>query len=104
AADPHREGLTAGVALAQAGAAALAAQAANLAGVGIAAMRASRAIRPKPGLDIGKSSILVMEMRGGKDRIGHGNLLWPQYYTYGVGLSSVTSPVSAHRSRWRHGR
>jgi len=70
-ADPHGKGLAAGVALAEAGTAALAGQAANGLLINVSAMRANRAFRPKVGFDEGKSGFLVVEMRGGQNGMGH---------------------------------
>jgi hypothetical protein len=63
-ADPHREGLSAGVAFAQAGAVGLAGQPADGLLVDIAAMGANWAFRPQMSLDIGESGIFVVKMRG----------------------------------------
>jgi hypothetical protein len=70
-ADPHGKSLAAGVALAEAGAAALAGQATNALLIPIAAMRADRAFRPQMRLDIGKSGFLVVEVGDGKNGISH---------------------------------
>ena len=80
-ADPHREGLTAGVALAQAGARGLAVQPADLVARGLA-MRADRAVRPKLLFDVLKSRFFVVEPQIGKDRFRHG-------------LSPLAKPVAA---------
>lgn len=92
AADPHGKGFAAGIALVEAGAAGLAGQTANALAIAIAAMRTNRPIPPQVSLDIGESGFLIVKMGGGQNRAGDGNLLWPQHYTYGLGLSSVTSP------------
>jgi hypothetical protein len=81
AADPHGEGLAAGVALSQAGTAALAGQAADALFIAIAAMGANRAFRPQVSLDIGKSGFLIVKWGADKTGLAIGNLLWPQYYT-----------------------
>ena len=85
-ADPHGEGLAAGVALPQAWAAALASQAADPLVIAIAAMGANRAFRPQMGLDVGKSCFLIVKMRGGQNWIGHGNLPMASilYLVFGV--------------------
>jgi hypothetical protein len=70
-ADPHGEGLAAGVALPQAGAAGLASQAANALLVTIAAMRANRAFRPQVSLDIGESGFLIVKIALDENRLGH---------------------------------
>ena len=70
--DPHGKGLAAGVALSQAGAAGFAGQAADALAIGVAAMRAYRAIRPQVSLDVSESGFLVVKMRGGQDGMGHG--------------------------------
>src|SRR5262245_59671387 len=81
AADPHGEGLTARVTLSQAGTASLAGQAADSFVVAVAAVRARRPAGPQMRFDVGKSGFLVVEVRGRKDRMSHGNLLWTQPYT-----------------------
>ena len=73
-ADPHREGLAAGVALPQARTAGLARQAADPLFIAIAAMRANRAFGPKVGLDVGESGFLVVEMGGGQNGLGHAEI------------------------------
>jgi hypothetical protein len=74
-ADPDSEGLPAGVAFPQAGAVALAARAADPSLIGVLAMRANRAIRPKLRLDIGEGGILVVKMIGIENRTSHGKSL-----------------------------
>jgi hypothetical protein len=57
AADSHGEGLTAGIAFAESGAAALAVQSANPLAIHVPAMGANRPFRPQVSLDIGESRI-----------------------------------------------
>src|SRR6202042_3665390 len=71
AADPHGEGLAAGVALPQARAGGLAVQAANPLPVAIAAMRANRAFWPQVSLDIGESRVFVVKVGLGENGLGH---------------------------------
>jgi hypothetical protein len=71
-ADPHGEGLPAGVALAQARAGSLASKAADLV-AGRLTMRANRAIRPKLAFDVLESGILVVEAIIGKNGFSHDN-------------------------------
>ena len=71
-AHPHREGLLAGVALVEARAGRLAVQAADARRS--AAMRANRAVRPKPRLDVGESGSFGLELRGVQNGLGHGGI------------------------------
>src|SRR4051812_20175613 len=57
-ANPNREWLAAGIALAETGARGFALKPPDLAGIGIAAMRASQAIGPKLGFDVIESVLL----------------------------------------------
>jgi hypothetical protein len=75
AANPHCEGLAAGVTLPKARTATFAAQATDSLVVAVAAVRANRAFGPKVGLNEGEGGFLVVEVGGGKDRMCHGNLL-----------------------------
>ena len=70
----HGEGLAAFVALVEAKAGGLALHLANAFAIGIAAMRANRALRPKTALDISKSGFFGLELRSGKNGVGHGYL------------------------------
>jgi hypothetical protein len=72
----HREGLLAGVALAETGARGLAVQAADL--HGFTAMSADRASGPQRGFHIGESCGFILEVRGGKDGLGHGDISYDQ--------------------------
>jgi hypothetical protein len=67
----HSEWFAAIVALAKAKASGLAFHLADAFGVGIAAMRANRTVRPKPALDVRKSGFLVKELRGIENGGGH---------------------------------
>ena len=60
--------------------------------VSVAAMRASRDMRPQRALDIRKSGDFVIEAGIVESGIGHGNLLWSKPTSWGLTLSSVTSP------------
>ena len=80
-ANPHRERLTAGVALVQASARGLAVQAPDFVARGLA-VRADRAVRPKLLFDVIEGRLLVMKPQIGKDRISHG-------------LSPLANPVAA---------
>ena len=71
-ANADREGLAAGVALAQASTGRLAGQPANALGVRVLAMLADGTVRPKLGFDVLKGGFLVVEAVSGKDRFGHG--------------------------------
>jgi hypothetical protein len=72
------------VALVKAEASSLALHLADALGVGIAAMRANRTIRPKPALDIRESGFLVEKLRGVEKGSGHGTLLWPKPTSRGL--------------------
>jgi hypothetical protein len=67
-----REGLPADVALAQADAGRLALKAADLGLIGVLAVRANGAIRPKLSLYVSKGGFLVVKPGIGKDRLGNG--------------------------------
>jgi hypothetical protein len=69
-ADPNRKLLAAGVALTQARAAGFASQAPDFV-ASCLAMRADRAIRPKPGFDVLESGFFGVEMGAGKNRFSH---------------------------------
>ena len=69
-ANADRKLLAAGVALAKAGAAGFAAQTPDLVASGLA-MRADRAMRPKPGFDVLESGFLTVKMGGRKYRFSH---------------------------------
>ena len=63
-ADPHREGLAAGVTLSQAGTASFPSQATDSLVVAITSMGADGASRPQVGFDVCKSGSFVVEMGG----------------------------------------
>jgi hypothetical protein len=72
---PHAHGkwLATLVAFVKAAAGGFASQLANALFISIAAMRASWAMRPKTTFDISESAFLILELRCGKNGIGHGN-------------------------------
>ena len=79
--DPHGEGLAAGVALPQAGTAALAGQATNTFLIDVAAMEANGPSRPKMRLDVNEGGFFVVEVRKAQNRIDYGKSpIWPQVY------------------------
>jgi len=86
-AHPHRERLAAGVAFAETGPGRLALKPPNLGRIGIAAMRANRAVRPKLGFDVIESGLLVVKSFSGKDRFGHG--LSPMAQSLHIGYGYV---------------
>ncbi len=67
----HGEGLAAFVALDEPLASGLALHPAQAFLIGVAAMRANRAVRPKTALDISESGIFVLEVRGVEDGGSH---------------------------------
>ena len=75
-ADTHREGLAAGVALAQAWTGSLAVQAADP--LPLAAMRTDGTTRPEMAFDVLESGVFILKMREGKDRVSHDVLQYPQ--------------------------
>ena len=70
----HGEGLAALVALDEALAGGLALHPAQALLVGVAAMRANRAMRPKTALDISEGGVFVLEVRGVENRGGHNEI------------------------------
>jgi hypothetical protein len=98
AADPHREGLSAGVTLTQARAATFTGEAADSLVVMVPAVGADGAVRPKVGLDIGESGFLVVKMRGSKNRVGHGKSPMDStpYAGCGVVKCNVAKMVAEH--------
>jgi hypothetical protein len=70
--DANRERLATLVALAQANASRLALKATDPRGVGIAAVWASRTMRPKLRFDVSECRFLIVKSRFGKNRLGHG--------------------------------
>src|SRR5215217_2937620 len=95
-ADPHGEGLAAGVALAEANSPL---NASNPCSIDIAAMRAYRAIRPQPFLYKRDCCFFVMEARGGQDRLSHRRkLLMPPNVAVGGGIvkCNVANTSSPH--------
>jgi hypothetical protein len=86
------EGLPAGVALTEANPSRFALKTANLGRIGVTAVWARRAIRPKLGFDVLESGFFVVEAIGGKNRLGHGLSPMAQILDIVVGMSSETSP------------
>jgi hypothetical protein len=73
-ADPHRKGLPAGIALAEAGAGRLAVQPSDLGTICVPTMRARRAVRPKLGFDVLKRGVLIVEAVIGQNGLGHSEI------------------------------
>jgi hypothetical protein len=70
----HGEGLLALIAFAQAGASGRAVQASDLGLIAVATERADGAFGPKCGLDIRESSVFILEVFGGQNGLGHGEI------------------------------
>src|SRR5215217_3013106 len=98
-ADPHGEGLAAGVALAEANSPL---NASNPCSIDIAAMRAYRAIRPQPFLYKRDCCFFVMEARGGQDRLSHRRkLLMPPNVAVGGGIVKCNVALAIAKSENR---